>query len=42
MSFAEEYTGAGGRLAASGADHLYRRLPDAPAHAPDAEKVAVP
>ncbi|WP_405687000.1 phosphotransferase family protein [Streptomyces sp. NBC_00057] len=42
MSFAEEYTGAGGRLAASGADHLYWRLLDALAYAPDAEKVAVP
>ncbi|MFD4942008.1 phosphotransferase family protein [Streptomyces sp. NPDC058239] len=42
MSFAEEYTGAGGRLSASGADHLYWRLLDALAYAPDAEKVAVP
>ncbi|SCF77145.1 Phosphotransferase enzyme family protein [Streptomyces sp. Ncost-T10-10d] len=42
MRFAEEYTGAGGRLAVSGADHLYWRLLDAPAYAPDAEKVAVP
>ncbi|MFJ1678952.1 phosphotransferase family protein [Streptomyces sp. NPDC088251] len=42
MSFAEQYAGAGGRLARNGADHLYWRLLDALAYAPDAEKVAVP
>ncbi|MFF8916697.1 phosphotransferase family protein [Streptomyces sp. NPDC015032] len=42
MSFAEEYTSAGGRLTRNGADHLYWRLLDALACAPDAEKVAVP
>jgi len=42
MSFAEAYTGAGGRPAENGADHLYWRLLDALAYAPDAEKLAVP
>ncbi|GGV89435.1 hypothetical protein GCM10015535_43140 [Streptomyces gelaticus] len=42
MSFAGRYEAAGGRLAASGADHLYWRLLDALAYAPDAEKPAVP
>ncbi|MFJ2899472.1 phosphotransferase family protein [Streptomyces sp. NPDC087218] len=40
--FAERYAEAGGRPVASGADHLYWRLLDALAHAPDAEKVATP
>ncbi|MCX4847298.1 phosphotransferase family protein [Streptomyces sp. NBC_00893] len=42
MGFAGQYAAAGGRPLASGADHLYWRLLDALAHAPDAEKVAVP
>ncbi|MFE7616301.1 phosphotransferase family protein [Streptomyces sp. NPDC057496] len=40
--FAGRYAAAGGRPVASGADHLYWRLLDALAHAPDAEKVATP
>ncbi|MDX3074925.1 aminoglycoside phosphotransferase family protein [Streptomyces sp. MI02-7b] len=36
------YAAAGGRPLADGAAHLYWRLLDAPAFAPDAEKVAVP
>ncbi|MET9656495.1 aminoglycoside phosphotransferase family protein [Streptomyces sp. NPDC006510] len=40
--FAGQYEAAGGRLAGNGADHLYWRLLDALAHAPDAEKLAVP
>ncbi|MFH7596136.1 aminoglycoside phosphotransferase family protein [Streptomyces racemochromogenes] len=42
MAFADRYTAAGGTLAEAGADHLYWRLLDALAFAPDAEKVAVP
>lgn len=42
MSFAAQYTRAGGRLEHDGANHLYWRLLDALAYAPDAEKVAVP
>ncbi|MFD7619329.1 phosphotransferase family protein [Streptomyces sp. NPDC059802] len=42
MGFAGRYEAAGGRLAGSAADHLYWRLLDALAHAPEAEKVAVP
>jgi aminoglycoside/choline kinase family phosphotransferase len=42
MRFADRYTGAGGRLAGDPASHLYWRLLDALAFAPDAEKVAVP
>ncbi|HEV7628019.1 MAG TPA: phosphotransferase [Streptomyces sp.] len=42
MSFAEEYRSAGGLLSRDRADHLYWRLLDALAYAPDAEKVAVP
>ncbi|MFJ7198114.1 MULTISPECIES: phosphotransferase family protein [unclassified Streptomyces] len=42
MSFAGRYEAAGGRTAASAADHLYWRLLDALAHAPDAEKLATP
>lgn len=42
MSLAGEYAGAGEELAADATDHLYWRLLDAPAHAPDAEKLAVP
>ncbi|MFI9629540.1 phosphotransferase family protein [Streptomyces sp. NPDC052042] len=41
MAFAEEYTRAGGK-SADDADHLYWRLLDALAYAPDAEKLAVP
>ncbi|MFF7266424.1 phosphotransferase family protein [Streptomyces sp. NPDC008159] len=42
MRFADRYTAAGGRLAGDPASHLYWRLLDALAFAPDAEKVAVP
>jgi aminoglycoside phosphotransferase (APT) family kinase protein len=42
MHFADRYAAEGGRLAAEPADHLYWRLLDALAFAPDAEKVAVP
>ncbi|MEV8416878.1 aminoglycoside phosphotransferase family protein [Streptomyces niveus] len=42
MSFADRYTEAGGSLAEDRAAHLYWRLLDALAFAPDAEKVAVP
>ncbi|MFD0022580.1 phosphotransferase family protein [Streptomyces sp. NPDC058382] len=42
MAFADAYTAAGGRPADDPADHLYWRLLDALAFAPDAEKVAVP
>ncbi|MFF3631254.1 phosphotransferase family protein [Streptomyces sp. NPDC002164] len=42
MGFAGQYTCAGGRLADDDADHLYWRLLDALAYAPDAEKGAVP
>jgi pimeloyl-ACP methyl ester carboxylesterase len=40
--FADSYTAAGGRLSGDPAGHLYWRLLDALAFAPDAEKVAVP
>ncbi|MFF4367701.1 phosphotransferase family protein [Streptomyces sp. NPDC001594] len=42
MAFADRYLAAGGTLAEDPADHLYWRLLDALAFAPDAEKVAVP
>lgn len=42
MSFADRYVAAGGTLAGESAAHLYWRLLDALAFAPDAEKVAVP
>ncbi|MER7171605.1 aminoglycoside phosphotransferase family protein [Streptomyces mesophilus] len=42
MSFADRYLAAGGQLAEHRAAHLYWRLIDALAFAPDAEKVAVP
>ncbi|MEV4995245.1 phosphotransferase family protein [Streptomyces niveus] len=42
MGFADRYTEAGGSLAEDRAAHLYWRLLDALAFAPDAEKVAVP
>jgi len=42
MSFADEYLSAGGRLSEDRGAHLYWRLLDALAYAPDAEKVAVP
>ncbi|MET9700727.1 aminoglycoside phosphotransferase family protein [Streptomyces sp. NPDC006529] len=42
MCFADRYAAAGGALAEDRADHLYWRLLDALAFAPDAEKVAVP
>ncbi|MFC9744449.1 phosphotransferase family protein [Streptomyces niveus] len=42
MTFADRYTEAGGSLAEDRAAHLYWRLLDALAFAPDAEKVAVP
>ncbi|MET9584043.1 phosphotransferase [Streptomyces sp. NPDC006539] len=42
MAFADRYTAAGGALAQEQAAHLYWRLLDALAFAPDAEKVAVP
>ncbi|MEU4167012.1 aminoglycoside phosphotransferase family protein [Streptomyces sp. NPDC026665] len=42
MSFADRYLAAGGQLADRNSAHLYWRLIDALAFAPDAEKVAVP
>ncbi|MEU7564834.1 phosphotransferase [Streptomyces fradiae] len=42
MAFADLYAAAGGSLAEDPAAHLYWRLVDALAYAPDAEKVAVP
>lgn len=42
MTFADRYVEAGGILAEDPAAHLYWRLLDALAFAPDAEKVAVP
>ncbi len=42
MAFADRYLAAGGRLAEQRAAHLYWRVIDALAFAPDAEKVAVP
>ncbi|MEU6215383.1 aminoglycoside phosphotransferase family protein [Streptomyces sp. NPDC047023] len=42
MRFADRYVAAGGALTAADGDHLYWRLLDALAFAPDAEKVAVP
>ncbi|MEU1199987.1 phosphotransferase [Streptomyces sp. NPDC005813] len=42
MHFADRYLAAGGTLTEDGAAHLYWRLLDALAFAPDAEKVAVP
>ncbi|MGY4919839.1 phosphotransferase family protein [Streptomyces sp. 900116325] len=42
MRFADRYVAAGGSLAEDGTAHLYWRLLDALAFAPDAEKVAVP
>ncbi|MEU3950699.1 phosphotransferase [Streptomyces sp. NPDC029526] len=42
MQFADLYVAAGGTLAEDHASHLYWRLLDALAFAPDAEKVAVP
>ncbi|MFG1953873.1 aminoglycoside phosphotransferase family protein [Micromonospora sp. NPDC048830] len=42
MHFADRYVAAGGTLAEDRAAHLYWRLLDALAFAPDAEKVAVP
>ncbi|MET7860353.1 aminoglycoside phosphotransferase family protein [Streptomyces sp. NPDC005318] len=42
MHFADRYVAAGGVLAEDRAAHLYWRLLDALAFAPDAEKVAVP
>ncbi|WP_418961203.1 phosphotransferase family protein [Streptomyces tritici] len=42
MRFADHYRAAGGTLAEDRAAHLYWRLLDALAFAPDAEKVAVP
>ncbi|MFK4690734.1 phosphotransferase family protein [Streptomyces pristinaespiralis] len=42
LRFADRYTAAGGLLAEDPADHLYWRMLDALAFAPDAEKVAVP
>lgn len=42
LRFADLYTAAGGQLSGNRADHLYWRLLDALAFAPDAEKVAVP
>ncbi|WBO61420.1 phosphotransferase family protein [Streptomyces camelliae] len=42
MRFADRYLAAGGTLAEDRAAHLYWRLLDALAFAPDAEKVAVP
>ena len=42
MAFADRYAEAGGSLADDGRAHLYWRLLDALAFAPDAEKVAVP
>jgi aminoglycoside phosphotransferase (APT) family kinase protein len=42
LRFADRYAAAGGRLAEDPGDHLYWRMLDALAFAPDAEKVAVP
>ncbi|WP_406090069.1 phosphotransferase family protein [Streptomyces sp. NBC_01013] len=42
MGFADAYLAAGGLLTEDPGDHLYWRLLDALAFAPDAEKVAVP
>ncbi|MEU3914764.1 aminoglycoside phosphotransferase family protein [Streptomyces sp. NPDC029721] len=42
MRFADRYLAAGGTLTEDPADHLYWRLLDALAFAPDAEKVGVP
>ncbi|MFF0549740.1 phosphotransferase family protein [Streptomyces sp. NPDC004311] len=42
MRFADRYVAAGGALTEADGDHLYWRLLDALAFAPDAEKVAVP
>ncbi|MFE5588419.1 phosphotransferase family protein [Kitasatospora sp. NPDC056531] len=42
MAFADAYEHAGGQLAAHGPDHLYWRLLDTLAFAPDAHKVAAP
>lgn len=42
MRFADRYVAAGGTLAEDSTAHLYWRLLDALAFAPDAEKVAVP
>lgn len=42
MHFSDKYVAAGGALAEDRAAHLYWRLLDALAFAPDAEKVAVP
>ncbi|MCM2580067.1 phosphotransferase family protein [Streptomyces meridianus] len=42
MLFAEQYAASGGRLDEDPAAHLYWRLLDALAFAPDAEKMAVP
>ncbi|MFB6703865.1 phosphotransferase family protein [Streptomyces sp. NPDC056333] len=42
MTFADRYVAAGGRIAEQRAAHLYWRIIDALAFAPDAEKVAVP
>ncbi|MEU3227150.1 aminoglycoside phosphotransferase family protein [Streptomyces sp. NPDC006976] len=42
MTFADRYAAAGGYLAERDAAHLYWRVIDALAFAPDAEKVAVP
>lgn len=42
LSFADRYLAGGGQLAEQRAAHLYWRLIDALALAPDAEKVAVP
>ncbi|TDC77251.1 phosphotransferase, partial [Streptomyces hainanensis] len=42
LRFADRYTAAGGEVTAEPRDHLYWRLLDALAFAPDAEKVAGP
>ncbi|MEU6380821.1 alpha/beta fold hydrolase [Streptomyces sp. NPDC046909] len=42
LGFRERYEAQGGRQLAEGADHLYWRLLDALAYAPDAEKLAGP
>lgn len=42
MTFADRHTAAGGSTAEDPGDHLYWRLLDALAYAPDAEKLAVP
>ncbi|MFF4382551.1 phosphotransferase [Kitasatospora sp. NPDC001547] len=41
-AFTDRYTAAGGRTLSEGRDHLYWRLLDTLAFAPDAEKVAAP